>query len=74
VASGYGADPYLAPGQMSGDQWTPGSQTYSDPSVYPGNQYPGAPLPSGDWQARRYDSDGNQILWEEPLPPGARGT
>ncbi len=34
----------------------------------PMDSYPSAP--SGDYQSRKFDSDGNRILWEEPLPAG----
>lgn len=37
-----------------------------------GQGYPGstAPIQSDDFNARKFDTDGNRILWEEPLPRG----
>ena len=38
-----------------------GSQPYATP---------GAPIQEDDFSARKFDADGNRILWEEPLPEG----
>ena len=40
--------------------------------VIGGQGYPSstAPIQADDFRARKFDSDGNRILWEEPLPQG----
>ncbi|WP_222436145.1 hypothetical protein [Rubripirellula reticaptiva] len=57
------SDPYLSSGQIMGDSG------YSLGA--PVESYPSSPIPTGEWNARKIDTDGNQILWEEPLPSGA---
>jgi hypothetical protein len=70
-------DPYLSSGGVPYGETVVGEQIIGEQVIggttYPGMSYPSgsAPLPSGDWQARKFDSDGNKILWEEPLPHGA---
>jgi hypothetical protein len=39
-------------------------------NVAPGRSFPAAPIQPDGFQARKFDSDGNKILWEEPLPSG----
>ena len=75
-------DPYLSSGsvvpydgQVLGDTVIDG-EVYGG-TVYPGSSYPGSgtPIPDGPWtprvESQKVDADGNRILWEEPLPPGA---
>ena len=65
-------------GQVIDGQVMPGSS-------YPGTVYPGgsAPIspdnfqsrpgtayPPGNYQSRKFDTDGKKILWEQPLPAG----
>jgi hypothetical protein len=70
TVGGYGPavnDPYmLGGGQIIGEQVIGGQ-------VIGGQAYPSptAPIQSDDFSARKFDSDGNRILWEEPLPAGA---
>lgn len=57
---GYGNtvhDPYLSGDSipLGGGQGVPGNF---------------APIESDDFQSRKFDTDGNKILWEEPLPSG----
>jgi hypothetical protein len=43
--------------------------TVIDQQPIGGQAYPGtAPIQPDDFSARKFDSDGNKILWEEPLP------
>ena len=69
-------DPYLSSGTVvpySGqviDGGIVGDQ------VIPGTSYPSSPAQIqpddfGPATSRKFDTDGNKILWEEPLPPGA---
>ena len=53
-------DPYLSGGQIVGD------------TVVGGQSYPpaGVPVQSDNFDARKFDTDGNRITWEEPLPQG----
>lgn len=74
---GYGpvsSDPYISADPIVG---VPGSQVYDSGSVYDGGFIPNAPysggsVPADNFQSRRFDTDGNKILWEEPLPSGAQ--
>lgn len=67
-------DPYLQ-GHVSGG--TMSDQAYGD-QVISGQVYPNAstpiqpvqPVQPDNFNARKFDSDGNRILWEEPLPKG----
>tara|TARA_R110002049_G_scaffold27321_2_gene94300 strand:+ start:538325 stop:538669 length:345 start_codon:yes stop_codon:yes gene_type:complete len=71
------SDPYLSSGtvvpygeQIIGEQIL-GEQIVGD-QVIGGTSYPNGSAPiQSEWQARKFDTDGNKILWEEPLPPGA---
>jgi hypothetical protein len=54
----------VAPGTM-GTESMPGDN-------FAPRQPSGFPPGSGNIQSRRFDTDGNQILFEEPLPPGIR--
>jgi hypothetical protein len=54
-----GATPY--DGQFLGDQVIGGQPVPT----------PAAPIQADDFSARKFDSDGNRILWEQPLPQGA---
>lgn len=64
---GYGqvvvSDPYLSGGTMPYEGQIIGSEIISDgvPSIQADN-----------FEARRFDTDGNEILWEAPLPDGAQ--
>lgn len=65
VVDSYGpvvSDPYMSGEIIGGSQQIIGSPTY------PSNV---APIQSDDFSARKFDSDGNRILWEEPLPSGS---
>ena len=75
-------DPYLSSGtvvpydgQIVGETVLDG-EVYGG-TVYPGTSYPGTgtPIGEGPWtprvESQKVDADGNKILWEEPLPPGA---
>ncbi len=75
-------DPYLSSGNLYDNGSIPyegqiiGQPEY--PQALPMNPNPssvGPPMsgPSDGWQTRKFDSDGNKILWEEPLPSGAKG-
>lgn len=70
------SDPYLNSGQIiqgsvpNYGQPIPSGVT-SPLTSYP-QSYPTVPSQSDGFQARKFDSDGNKILWEEPLPAGAR--
>lgn len=61
-------DPYLQGGVSGGAVSNPivGEQVI-DGQVYPQSVTPVQP---DDFSARKFDSDGNRILWEEPLPKG----
>ncbi len=48
----------------SGD-WQP--RSYPDAAVPQGSGSPGGMMPP-NYQSRKFDTDGNKILWEEPLP------
>lgn len=63
----YTTDPYLSGGTMPYEGQIIG-ETVTGGQVYPNSV---APIqPDGfDVRARKFDSDGNRILWEEPLPP-----
>ena len=65
------ADPYLS-GQVMVDPYS--GQVVGEPvmgeMIVPGGQ-PSTTIQPDDFSARKFDSDGNQILWEEPLPSGA---
>ena len=77
-------DPYLNSGQTYNEQIiggpVMGEQIIGNPvygeqiigeQVIGGSQgFPSTPIQSDDFQARKIDTDGNRILWEEPLPPG----
>lgn len=71
-------DPYLS-GQVMGGPIPQNGQIISDqvigqsaqPPVLPGATMPPAPIQPDDFSARKFDSDGNRILWEQPLPDGA---
>jgi hypothetical protein len=73
-AGGYGpvvTDPYL-PGNIVG-----GSVPYNGvvgEQAIGGQSYPGttAPIQSDNFNARKFDSDGNRILWEQPLTKGVK--
>ncbi len=61
------SDPYLGSNQIINS----GVPNYGQPIG--GNSYgqpmmQGAPIQSDGFQARKFDADGNKILWEEPLP------
>ena len=58
-------DPYMS-GQVIDGSMPYEGQIVGE-STYPGSA---APIQSDDFSARKFDSDGNRILWEEPLPPG----
>ena len=76
-------DPYLNSGQVYNEQIIGGHVTGEQiigNSVYGeqviGDQVIGSPsfpsnIQSDNFNARKVDTDGNRILWEEPLPPGA---
>ena len=73
---GYGVpmvtDPYMSGEVVGGVAPYPG-QIVEGPVVSEGQVYPSAPSPSiqtDDFSARKLDTDGNRILWEEPLPKG----
>jgi len=59
------SDPYMS-GEIGGT-----SMPYQD-QIISGQGYPNsiAPIQPDDFNARKFDSDGNRILWEEPLPQG----
>lgn len=54
-----GTMPYS--GQVMGDQVIGGQPVPT----------PAPPIQADDFSARKFDSDGNRILWEQPLPQGA---
>lgn len=64
-------DPYMSSGPVIEGSSVPYSQP-GYPQAYPDASYPVAPVPSDNFNARKFDSDGNRILWEEPLPSGSR--
>jgi hypothetical protein len=79
VSAGYGpvvSDPYL-----SSETVVPGTvvpydgQVVGEPiigdTVVPGTV---RPLQPDQFEARKYDSDGNRILWEEALPPSSNAS
>ncbi|TWU60831.1 hypothetical protein Poly51_11120 [Rubripirellula tenax] len=76
------SDPYLSSGSVYDGGSIPyegqviGEPAYPPSSIpmesYPSGAYPSAPVTSEGWQARKIDTDGNKILWEEPLPSGAK--
>lgn len=79
VVEGYGpvvSDPYMQ-GEIVGGSTMPYQEQIIGGQI-PGGQIPGSqaypnsapPLQSDDFNARKFDSDGNRILWEEPLPSG----
>lgn len=57
------SDPYLSGGAIPYDGQIIGSEIISDGTV---------PIQPDDFEARKFDSDGNPIIWEAPLPDGAR--
>jgi hypothetical protein len=68
-------DPY-----MSGEVIGGSAPIISDQIIGPsGTPLPGSttlpgstsPVQPDNFSARKFDSDGNRILWEQPLPPGA---
>lgn len=69
------SDPYLnsssqlGPPPLGPGERIIGTQPIPQTSV-PGRSYPTAPIQPDGFQARKFDSDGNKILWEEPLPSG----
>lgn len=70
------SDPYLNSGQIIEGSVPNYGQPIPNGTSYPLNStpqsYPIVPSQSDGFQARKVDSDGNKILWEEPLPSGAR--
>ena len=83
IVNGYGgvvSDPYLS-GEVVGGTMPYDGQIISDTvvggpttgaPVVGGQSYPGptAPIQSDNFNARKFDSDGKRILWEQPLPQG----
>ena len=82
ISDSYVNDPYMSSGsvvpydgQIISDEIVGGSGYPS--TVHPGTSYPSSAAPiQGDQfyprvESRKVDTDGNKILWEEPLPPGA---
>lgn len=71
-----GVDPYLNSGQAIESAIPNYGQSIPSGTTYPLNSFPQSfptvPSQSDGFQARKFDSDGNKILWEEPLPSGAR--
>ncbi|MGB7325698.1 MAG: hypothetical protein WBD31_12560 [Rubripirellula sp.] len=69
------SDPYLSSGQVYDGGSIPYEGQVMGDSGYslgtPVESYPSSPIPTGQWNARKVDTDGNKILWEEPLPSGA---
>ncbi len=65
---GSGVMPYN--GQIISDQVV-GEQVIGGQNLG-GQSYPSstAPIQPDNFNARKFDSDGNRILWEEPLPQG----
>jgi hypothetical protein len=60
----------LVPGQQYNGETVIDAQPIPQGGV-PVQSYPSSPnVSDGNWQARKFDSDGNKILWEEPLPSG----
>ncbi len=61
-------DPYMQGGVISG---TVDGQIVGE-QIIGGQPYPSttAPVQADNFSARKFDSDGNRILWEEPLPSG----
>lgn len=81
------SDPYMntpsmgtpMPGQQINGETVVGSQPMGMSPSYPsGTSYPsapsynGAPVQSDNFQSRKFDTDGNKILWEEPMSPGTQ--
>ena len=66
------SDPYLS-SEYHGGQVI-GESVIGSPVVEGGvigtPALPSVPVQTDDFTARKVDSDGNKILWEEPLPPG----
>lgn len=62
-------DPYLQSEVSSG---TVGTPIVSD-QIIEGQVYPNTvtPVQPDNFSARKFDSDGNRILWEEPIPKGS---
>lgn len=67
------ADPYMS-GQVVNGTVYGGGQIISDTVVggptVGGQVYPSPPVQNDNFQARKFDSDGNRILWEEPISQG----
>lgn len=72
VDSGYGPtiDPYLQGGVTYGQTYPVEGGVYSS-DVIPGSSYGGV-IQSDNFQARKYDARGDEIISESPLPPGAQ--
>ncbi|MFK8112368.1 MAG: hypothetical protein AB8B91_09205 [Rubripirellula sp.] len=79
VVDGYApmaSDPYLNGGVVNGEIIQNGGQIYGE-QIIGGSMYNnvvpnGVPVQSDSFNARKVDTDGNKILWEQPLPPGAK--
>ena len=78
-APGYAYNPNPC---ATGNAYAPAANSGTCNSCYGGDPYIGngvygAPSSQGNWQQRsdykgyRIDNDGNQIIYEDPLPPGA---
>lgn len=76
AAQGYVTDPYLNSGTVVGEVVPHDGQIIGEP-VLGGQGIPSTstPIQSDNFDARvdarKFDSDGNRILWEQPLPEGA---
>ena len=75
----------LVPGQQINGETVVGVGPVQSAPNYPsGTSYPAAPSYNGtptyngntgqsdNFQSRKFDTDGNKILWEEPLAPGTK--
>lgn len=84
------SDPHQPqPGEIINGETVVGPGFIDQGNPYPGTVYPNgsAPVspdnfqprpdpvyPQGDYQSRKFDTDGKKILWEEPLPAGANAS
>ncbi len=68
-------DPYLHSEVSHGSIGTPiVSDQVIEGQVYPSTVAPVTPVTPvqpDNFNARKFDTDGNRILWEEPVPKGA---
>lgn len=66
IHSGIASDPYLNPTGVVSSGMMDSGVVVGSPGIVPSG-----PVNDGNWTARRYDTDGNMIISEDPLPQGA---